>query len=73
MIPGEEGPSPVGRAVDVGHHTLAGALVDRRTHQAHVIQVNGDSCRFQESLPRMSSGATPGGGEAEGGALPQGA
>jgi len=43
----------------LGDHTLAGALVDRLTHHAHIIQVNGESYRFRESLRRMSSCAAP--------------
>ena len=34
----------------IGDETLAGALVDRLTHHAHIIQVKGDSYRFRESL-----------------------
>lgn len=43
----------------LGDDTLAGALVDRLTHHAHIIQVNGESYRFRESLQRMSSSAAP--------------
>jgi len=52
----------------LGDHTLAGALVDRLTHHAHIIQVNGESYRFRESLRRMSSCAAPEGGGPDGGA-----
>lgn len=34
----------------IGDPTLAGALVDRLTHHAHIIQIKGDSYRFRESL-----------------------
>jgi DNA replication protein DnaC len=54
----------------LGDHTLAGALVDRLTHHAHIIQVNGESYRFRESLRRMSSDVAPDGGEPHGGATP---
>ncbi len=50
----------------LGDHTLAGALVDRLTHHAHIIQVNGESYRFRESLRRMSSCAAPEGGGPDG-------
>jgi len=38
----------------LGDHTMAGALVDRLTHHAHIIQVNGESYRFRESLKRLA-------------------
>jgi len=41
----------------LGDHTLAGALVDRLTHHAHIIQMNGESFRFRESLKRISGEA----------------
>lgn len=56
----------------LGDHTLAGALVDRLTHHAHILQVNGESYRFRESLRRMSSCAAPDGGQADAGAAPPG-
>lgn len=34
----------------IGDQTLAGALVDRLTHRADIIQIKGDSYRFRESL-----------------------
>lgn len=45
----------------LGDHTLAGALVDRLTHHAHIIQMNGESYRFRESLKRMTSNPAAGG------------
>jgi len=39
----------------LGDHTMAGALVDRLTHHAHVIQVSGESYRFRESLKRLAA------------------
>lgn len=39
----------------LGDHTMAGALVDRLTHHAHIIPVNGESYRFRESLRRLGS------------------
>jgi DNA replication protein DnaC len=41
----------------LGDHTLAGALVDRLTHHAHILNAKGESWRFRESLRRMNSGA----------------
>jgi DNA replication protein DnaC len=38
----------------LGDHTMAGALVDRLTHHAHVLQVSGESYRFRESLKRLA-------------------
>lgn len=38
----------------LGDNTMAGALVDRLTHHAHVVPVNGESYRFRESLKRMT-------------------
>ena len=37
----------------IGDPTLAGALVDRLTHHAHIIQIKGDSYRFRESLAKV--------------------
>lgn len=37
----------------LGDNTMAGALVDRLTHHAHIVQVNGESYRFRESLKRL--------------------
>ncbi len=33
-----------------GDERLAGALLDRLTHYCHVLEFNGDSYRFRESL-----------------------
>lgn len=40
----------------LGDHAMAGALVDRLTHHAHIVQVNGESYRFRESLKKMAGG-----------------
>ncbi len=34
----------------MGDHALAGAFVDRLTHHAHIVQIDGDSFRFKNSL-----------------------
>jgi len=39
----------------LGDHTMAGALIDRLTHHAHVLHVDGESYRFRESLKRQTS------------------
>jgi DNA replication protein DnaC len=35
-----------------GDEALTGALLDRLTHRGHIIEMNGDSYRFKESLKR---------------------
>jgi DNA replication protein DnaC len=43
-----------GRWVEVfGEERLTGALLDRLTHRCHVLEFNGDSFRFKESLRRQ--------------------
>jgi DNA replication protein DnaC len=40
-----------GRWVEVfGDERLTGALLDRITHKCHILEFNGDSYRFKESL-----------------------
>jgi DNA replication protein DnaC len=45
-----------GRWVEVfGDERLTGALLDRVTHHCHVLEFNGDSYRFKESLRRQQA------------------
>ena len=37
-----------------GDARLTGALLDRLTHRAHIIEFQGDSYRFKESLRRKT-------------------
>ena len=37
-----------------GDEHLAGALLDRLTHHCHILEMNGDSYRFRESLKRKN-------------------
>ena len=47
-----------GRWVEVfGDERLTGALLDRLTHHCHVLEFNGDSYRFKESLRQQETGA----------------
>lgn len=39
----------------LGEETLAGALVDRLTHHAHIVTVTGDSYRFKQTLKRATN------------------
>lgn len=39
-----------------GDERLTGALLDRFTHHCHILEFNGDSYRFRESLRRQESG-----------------
>ncbi len=38
-----------------GSEQLTGALLDRLTHHAHILAMNGESFRFRESLKNMRS------------------
>jgi DNA replication protein DnaC len=45
-----------GRWVEIfGDERLTGALLDRLTHHCHVLEFNGDSYRFKESLKRQKT------------------
>ncbi len=45
-----------GKWVDVfGDERMTGALLDRLTHRCHVLEFNGDSFRFKESLRRQET------------------
>jgi len=35
-----------------GDEALTGALLDRLTHRCHILEMNGDSYRFKESMRR---------------------
>jgi DNA replication protein DnaC len=36
-----------------GEQKLTAALLDRLTHKCHILQMNGDSYRFKQSLERQ--------------------
>ena len=42
-----------------GDERMTGALLDRLTHRCHVLEFNGDSHRFKESLKRQEAKAKP--------------
>lgn len=42
----------------LGDEKMTAALLDRLTHRAHILPMNGDSYRFRESLRRQGSGAS---------------
>ncbi len=37
----------------LGSEPLTGALLDRLTHRVHILEANGQSCRFRESKRRL--------------------
>jgi DNA replication protein DnaC len=41
-----------------GDDALTGALLDRLTHRCHILEMNGDSYRFKESLERKEQAVT---------------
>jgi len=41
-----------------GDEALTGALLDRLTHRCHIIEINGESYRFRESLKRKEMAMT---------------
>jgi DNA replication protein DnaC len=41
-----------------GDDALTGALLDRLTHRCHIVEMNGDSYRFKESLGRKEQSVT---------------
>jgi len=41
-----------------GDEALTGALLDRLTHRCHILEMNGDSYRFKESLKRKKQEAS---------------
>ncbi len=47
----------------LGDQTLAGAMVDRLTHHAHIIQISGESYRFRQSLRRITDPTDTGGAD----------
>ena len=40
----------------MGNERLTGALLDRLTHQIHILEANGDSYRLRESRRRLKRG-----------------
>ena len=42
-----------------GDERMTGALLDRLTHRCHVLEFNGDSYRFKESLKRQEAKVKP--------------
>lgn len=49
----------------MGDQTLTGALLDRMTHHAHILKIDGDSYRFKQSLRRSRGGKRSGESETE--------
>ena len=61
----ERGPLIITSNLDFGKWTsvfgdeeLTGALLDRLTHHSHILEMNGDSYRFRESLKKKGKGAS---------------
>ena len=42
-----------------GSERLTGALLDRLTHHVHILEMNGESCRLNQSRKRQRSPKTP--------------
>ncbi len=42
-----------------GSERLTGALLDRLTHHVHILEMNGESCRLNQSPKRGKSRKTP--------------
>ena len=51
----------------LGSERLTGALLDRLTHRVHILEMNGESYRFKESVRRHGKKVKlpPKGGESE--------
>jgi DNA replication protein DnaC len=45
-----------------GDERVTGALLDRLTHHCHILEFNGDSYRFKESLREKEAATSSGGG-----------
>ncbi len=41
----------------LGSERLTGALLDRLTHRVHILEMNGESYRFRDSIRRLGKKA----------------